>query len=220
MGIFRKRSRPYFWIDGYGANCRLRRTKCSKNWKKTEKLSKGTVLRWVTKVDANFQAVQRMDPMTISWRRPFPSSELQRLDLEEQSSLLGNIGLEKLMLLQISSWSFVLALSGNENIPISLFYAHAKQNERKKSCTFGATESPPSEQAGNQKKCRLFGSSIIFSSLTFVSLLTLHRFCDFTQMLFMWWLWNYRKPRFVDLTKILTKSFPQMRCIGGYKNCK
>ena len=80
-----------------------------------------------------------------------------------------------------------LKLSEKESIPVSLVSAHVKQNDRMNNIrSHGATESRSCERVGSQKECNLFGSSLISLSLILVRLLTLQRFCDFTQMLFMW----------------------------------
>ena len=49
---------------------------------KPEKLSKSALLQCITKGVANFWAMQRVDPITISLQRPLPASELQRLGIK------------------------------------------------------------------------------------------------------------------------------------------
>ena len=84
------------------------------------------------------------------------------------------------------------------------------------SSTLGDPESTSCERVGSHEECNLFESSMVSSSLILFSFSMLQGFCSFTKVLFIWWLWNYMKPRFVNLTKY----FSEMRCIGRCISCK
>ena len=80
--FFVETSGPNFWFHACGTDCGLRGQQIALQFEKPEKLSKSGLLQWITKGDANFWAMQRIDSMTISLRCLLPTSELQWHDMK------------------------------------------------------------------------------------------------------------------------------------------
>ena len=156
--------------------------------------------------------MQRIDPMTISLRRPLPTAELQRLDMKNNAFYWATRASQ--------SYSFAdLILKFNianlrERKHPNVFYARKAHWENIwKYFTLGATKSASIVRVVSPKECNLFESSMLSSSSIFVSSLMLQRSCNLAQTLFIRWLRTCTKPRCHNLTK-----FPQKQCIGGYIN--
>ena len=111
-------------------------------------------------------------------------------------------------------WSFTLVFSVKESIAMCFSHARGANWENIRIyLTLGATKSASIVRVVSPKECNLFESSMLSSSSIFVSLLMLQRSCNWTQTLFIRWLWTYTKPKYHNLTK-----FSHKRCIGGYIN--
>ena len=132
---------------------------------------------------------------------------------EQQSIILGDIGLHRVIRLLIWLWSFLLVFSVNEGSLMCLFHACKTNWEIVwKSFTLGAGKSASIVRVVNPEKCNLFESSMLSSPSILVSLSMLQGSCNLTQTLFIWWLWTCTKSR----CHTWPQEFSQMRCNGGY----
>ena len=126
----------------------------------------------------------------------------------------GQHGLHKVIRLLTWLWRFILVFSVKESIPMCIFHARETNWENiPLNFTNGSTKSASIVRVVSPKECNLFECSMFSSSSIFVSLLMLQRSCNFTQTLFIRWLWTCRKPSCHNLAK-----FSQKRCIGVYIN--
>ena len=69
------------------------------------------------------------------------------------------------------------------------------------SSTLGDPESASCKRVGRHKECNLFESTMISSSLNLVSFFYVTAFLQFYAIALHVWLWNYTKPRLLNLTK-------------------
>ena len=90
---------------------------------------------------------------------PFASLWTTAHWLEEHSILLGNIGLDKVIRLQICAWSFILVLSVEASIPMSLVYAEQSEIEWESS-TLGDPESAQCEWVGSGPSSISMGTAL------------------------------------------------------------
>ena len=152
-----------------------------------------------------------MDPMTISLRRPFPTSELQRLDMNNNAFYWSTSGFTELYVRWFDC-EVLFCYSLRESILMCLFNASKTNWEIVwKNFTLGAKKSASIVRVVSLKECNLCESSMLSPSIL-VNLSMLQRSCNLTQTLFIWWLWTCTKPRCHNWTK----NFSQMRCNGGY----
>ena len=96
-----------------------------------------------------------------------------------------------------------------ESILLCLFHAHKTNWEIVwKSFTLGATKSASIVRLVSPEECNLFESSMLSSpsrsSIMFIintCSSIIHRSCNLSQTLFIWWLWTCTKSRFHNWTK-------------------
>ena len=138
--------------------------------------------------------------MTISLRRPLPTSELQRLDMMNSPLFWATRASHNYSFADLIVKFYIGTLRERKH-PNVLFHAReANWESIWKYFTLGAIKSASIVRVVSPKECNLFESSMLWSSSIFGSLLMLQRFCNLTETLFIRWLWACTKPRCQNLT--------------------
>ena len=163
---------------------------------KTWEISERALLQWITKGDANFWAMQRIEPMTISLRHPLPTSELQSLDMKNIPFYWPTRAPQSYAFADLIVKFFILVFFVKKSIPMCFFHAcEAIWEHIWKYFTLGATKPASIVRLVSPKECDLFESSVLSSSSTIVSSLMLQQSCNLTPTLFIRWLWVCTTPR-------------------------
>ena len=136
---------------------------------------------------------------------------------EEQSNILGHIGLHGVMRSLNWLWSFILVFSVEESILTCLFQAHKTNWETTWKMVQPWRYTNSFDCATSQlEEYKFVESSIPWSPSILVSLIMLQRSCNSIRTLSLRWIWVSTKSRCHNWTT----EFFQIPCNGGYINFK